>query len=201
MKSVKKTKLRSILEKGDIKPELASKMLFSNDRSEFKGLYDSLDIRGRQNARAAIVQRMFEKFETNDSPEKFLSVANKLKPQIGVFFKGDERKQLDGLVNWLESSRRASDASLVTATGMQNLPVLALGAAGDAQLSGGALTALTASVGGLARVYESAPVKSILIRMSSTPKNSPEFKRLSNELSGILTTYAQSEAEKNASNN
>lgn len=194
--AVKKTKLKSILEKGDIKPELASKMLFSNDRSEFKSLYDSLDMRGRQNARAAIVQKMFEKFETNDSPEKFLAVANKLKPQIGVFFKGDERKQLDGLINWLESSRRASEASVVTPTGMQNMPILTAGAIGDTQLTGGALTAIAGTVGGLARAYESAPVKSIMIRMSSVHKNSPEFKRLSNQLSGILATYAQSEAEK-----
>jgi hypothetical protein len=36
--------------------------------------------------------------------------------------------------------------------------------------------------------------------MASTPKNSPEFKRLSNELSVILASYTQSEAEKNGNN-
>jgi hypothetical protein len=200
--TIKKTKLKSILEKGDIKPETATKMLFSNDKSEFKNLYSSLDMTGRQNARAAIVNRMFEKFDTTDSPEKFLSEANRLKPQIGEFFKGDERKQLDGLINYLDASRQATKASTITPTGIQNLQVTApVAAVGDFQLTGGVGLATVGTLGGLARVYESKPVRSILVRMSSTPKNSPEFKRLSNELSGILAAYAQSEAEKDAGNN
>ena len=200
--TIKKTKLKSILEKGDIKPETATKMLFSNDKSEFKNLYDSLDMTGRQNARAAIVNRMFEKFDTTESPEKFLSEANRLKPQIGEFFKGDERKQLDGLINYLDASRQATKSSTMTPTGLQNLQITApVAAVGDYQLTGGIGLAAVGTLGGLARVYESKPVRAILVRMSSTPKNSPEFKRLSNELSGILAAYAQSEAEKDASNN
>lgn len=200
--SIKKTKLKSILERGDVKPETASKMLFSNDRSEFKTLYDSLDIRGRQNARAAIVNRMFEKFDSTESPEKFLSEANKLKPQIGVFFKGDERKQLDGLINWLDASRQATKASTVTPTGQQNLQVLVPSAVtGDVLTTGGVGIGVAATIGGLARAYESKPVRSLMIRMSSVPKNSPEFARLSNELSVILASYAQSEGEKDVRDN
>jgi hypothetical protein len=199
--SIKKTKLKSILEKGDVKPELATRMLFSTDRSEFKGLYDSLDIKGRENARAAIVSRMFEKFDTTESPEKFLSEAAKIKPQIGVFFKGEERKQLDGLINWLDSTRQATKASTVTSTGQQNFQVLAPSAVvGDIYTTGGIGVATVGSLGALAKVYESKPVRSIMIRMASTPKNSPEFKRLSNELSVILASYTQSEAEKNGNN-
>jgi hypothetical protein len=118
-----------------------------------------------------------------------------------VFFKGEERKQLDGLINWLDSTRQATKASTVTSTGQQNFQVLAPSAVvGDIYTTGGIGVATVGSLGALAKVYESKPVRSIMIRMASTPKNSPEFKRLSNELSVILASYTQSEAEKNGNN-
>ena len=190
---IKNTKLKNILSKGDVKPEEATKMLFSADRSEFETLYRSLDKAGRDNARAAVVNKAITAFDTTDSPEKFLSAMDKLKPQVGVFFKGQERKQLDGLINYLDHTRQASKASTLTNSGQQLFQVVPAAGAADVLSTGGVGLAATGTIGAMARIYESKPVRDILIRMSTVPKGSTQFERLTAELNRLITSGAQAQ--------
>jgi hypothetical protein len=190
---IKNTKLKNILSKGDVKPEEATKMLFSADKSEFETLYRSLDKAGRDNARAAVVNKAITAFDTTDSPEKFLSAMDKLKPQVGVFFKGQERKQLDGLINYLDHTRQASKASTLTNSGQQLFQVVPAAGAADVLSTGGVGLAATGTIGAMARIYESKPVRDILIRMSTVPKGSTQFERLSAELNRLITSGAQAQ--------
>lgn len=190
---IKKTKLKNILSKGDVKPEEATKMLFSNDRSEFETLYRSLDKTGRDNARAAVVNKALEAFDTSDSPEKFLSAMQKLRPQVGVFFKGQERKQLDGLINYLDYTRQAGKASVLTNSGQQLFQLAPVAGVADVMGTGGVGIATAGTIGAMARVYESKPVRDILIRMSTIPKGSTQFERLSAELNRLITSGAQAQ--------
>jgi hypothetical protein len=163
------------LDKGDVTPESVKQMLFSQNPSEQKLLYQSLTSEGRQNARAAIVSKVVDnvsKRQAGLTPNSFSTELKKFGPQIDTFFKGKEKTQLEGLGRVLEATRRAQDASITTPTGQSLIgglsatglildPVATLGTAG--------------TIGGLSRIYESAPVRNALLKLGSTPKSSPQY--------------------------
>jgi len=172
----KKTKLKNALMKGDVKPEEATKVLFSNSPSDVRELYSSLDNKGRANARAAIINKMLEK--ANESPERFLSEANRYKTQYETFFKGEERAKLDGMIAYLNATRRAAKATVDTPTGQRNIPLIVAGGAGaDIAGGGGAISLTIGTIAGLSRLYESKPVRNALIRLSKTKPDNPNYER------------------------
>jgi len=196
---LKNTKLKNIFAKGDIKPEEATKMLFSNDKTEAKTLYDALDKKGRDNARAAIINRAVER--SNESPERFISEMKKLQNQSDVFFRGNEKKQLLGMINYLNYTRQAGKAALVTPTGQQAIQIGApVGVMTDFATTGGLGTLAFGTIGAASRVYESAPVRTIMMRMASIPPNSTQFekaaKALEIELQKAATRAPQAREEK-----
>ena len=179
--AVKQTKLKNILSKGDVKPEEASKMLFSTDKSEVATLYNALDDTGRQNARAAIINRAVE--ISQESPEKFLSAINKLQTQTNSFFRGSDKKALTGLIKYLDYTKEASQAAVRTKTGQELMQYgIPAAAATDVMTTGGKTIATFATIGAAARVYESKQVRNIMARMASVPKGSTEFEQLSRQL-------------------
>lgn len=187
--AIKNTKLKNIFSKGDIKPEEATKMLFSADKSEAKTLYDSLDTVGRQNARAAIINRAFEK--SKESPEKFISEMDRLKNQTGTFFRGEDRRILEGTINYLKYTQQASKASVATKSGQELFAAGALGAAGaDIATTGGLGTAGFASLGLAARAYESKPVRNLMVRMASIKPGTTQFEKTAEMLTDQLSKAA-----------
>lgn len=172
----KKTKLKNILSSGDIKPELATKMIFSSSPSEVRAIYSSLDKQGRANARAAIVNKITD--TAGDSPEKFLSAMKRYDSQFGVFFKGAERKQLNGLKSYLQATQQAAKSGVDTLNGRQLIPYAMLGGVvSDVTTTGGAASLGFATIGGLARAYESKPVRIALMRLASAPKGSEAYNK------------------------
>ncbi len=173
-KTQKKTKLRNALANGDVKPEEATKVLFSNSPTDVRELYKTLDDKGRANARAAIINKLLD--TAGESPEKFLSAAKKYKTQYNAFFKDAEKYKLDGLIAYLNASRRAATANLDTATGQRTIPfLLAGGVASDLTTSGGAATAAIGTLSALSRLYESGPVRRALMRMSKAKEGTPNY--------------------------
>lgn len=170
-----KTKLKNVLDKGDATPEAVTNMLFSTKPSEQKLLYNSLTQSGRNNARSAIISKIVDnvsKRQAGFTPNTFASEMKKYGNQIDVFFKGKEKQQLKGLSRVLEATRRAQDAAVTTPTGQQLVgglsvtglyldPIAAIGTAG--------------TVGGLARLYESAPVRNALLKLGSARKGSDAY--------------------------
>lgn len=187
-----KTRLKNVLDKGELTPEVAETLLFSKKRSEVKSLYDSLDSTGRDAARATLIQRAIAKSGgiENISPNKFLNEMSRLQAQTGIIFKGDQKKQLEGLRQVLEATRRASDASVQTATGQQLYAPVSAAAAGSILGFGGSLVA-GGTVGVLSRAYESPAVRNALIRIGSAPR-SDASKKLALQLARELSAGAQS---------
>ena len=169
--TVRKTKIKNILDKGDITPEIVDGLLFSKKPSEIRLLYNQLDDSGRKNARAAIIQRAITvKGFDNLTPTVFSNRLNDLSPSTKVFFQGEDGRALKGLQTVLDTTRRAPQAAVATATGQQAIPFIA-GAQGLASLVVGG------TAGMLASIYESPTVRNAMIKLANTPKGSTKFDR------------------------
>lgn len=191
---VKRTRLKGILEKGDLTPETVNTMLFSNKPSEVKSLYLSLDNRGRDAMRAGLIGKAMEK--SAGSPDRFLGELNKMGKTIGIAFKGEDRKFAEGLQKYLAHTKQASAASVMTPTGQQMMQIAAPAAVtGDILTTGGATTLGALGYGGLARVYESAPVRNAVMRLQSIPAGSSAFERQLANVQKLITSSAQSARE------
>lgn len=185
--------LRSVLKTGQSTPEDVSKLLFSTKPSDVKRLYNGLSGEGRAKAQAAILQRALEKaggMETL-SPEKFISQVNSLGKSIGIFFQGNDLARIEGLRRVLDATRRAGQASLAPPTGVQNYPT-ALTYGLGATL-GWAGIPVAGSAGLLARAYESAPVRNMLLALSRTKPGSRQ--------EGALLSRVTTAISANAANN
>lgn len=189
---LKNSKLKNVLDKGDVTPESVRQMLFSKNPSELKLAYDSMTQSGRKNARAAIISNIVDNVSRRAggmTPNSFSTELGKYSPQINVFFKGEERKQLEGLKRLLDSTRRAQDAAVTTPTGQQ---VLGAGTLAAAATDLGATVLTGGTTGGIARLYESAPVRDALLRLASVPKGSTEFEKALLDAQTAMNAIAQS---------
>ena len=165
---LKNSRLKNVLDKGEMTPEVVRNMIYSNKPSENRILYDSLGTAGRQQVKAALIDdaatRAMRSGEIN--PNAFGAELAKHEKKLDVFFKGDERDSIKGLVRLMQVTRRAQDAaSAPTTTGAIGLPY-AMGAAALADLGATVTGAITA--GRLARAYESAPVRDLLLKIANT---------------------------------
>lgn len=188
-----KTRLKNVFDKGELTPEVAESLLFSAKRSEVKNLYDSLNTSGRDAVRASIVQRAISKAGGIDdvSPDRFLNELRRLENQTGVAFKGDQRKQIEGLKQVLSATKRAGQAGVQTASGQQLYAPVGAAAAGSLIGDFGTTMAAGATAGTLARIYESPVVRNALIRIGSAPK-SQASKQLALKLARDLNAGVQS---------
>jgi len=194
---IKNTKIKNILQKGDITPEQAGQMIFSKKPSEIKNLYQSLDQKGREAARSTVISKAIEdasKRVNGLTPNTLASELGKYQTQYNVMFKGAEKKQIEGLIELLNATRRAQDAKVVTPTGQMLLgPLGGYAAFTDlASTLGGGLT-----IGGFARAYESGPVKRALLQLKNSPKGSKAYDSALQNASEVMRTLliAQPEAE------
>lgn len=174
-----KTRIKNVLDKGDMTPEAVETLLFSRKPSEVKLLHDSLSADGRAAARSSIIGRALDKAGGVDdlNPTIFTNEMKRLRESVGVFFKGEEGQRVKGLVKLLEATKQAQNAKVVTPTG-QSLQVL-MGAGAGAGSAGtiGVLPtlAIVATSGGAARVYESKPMRDLLLTLANTPRGSTAF--------------------------
>lgn len=206
--------LKAALNKGDIKPSLVNRMLLAQDENEAKLLFKNLSPEGRANAQAAILSRAAQQAVTsgsdNISPEKFMTAVQKLGGPVGVFFSDTDKAKIQGLIEYLDATRRAGQARVNAPTGQMTLiPSVGLGSAGLSgalpMASGGGFDpmagaigglATLATVGGLARIYESAPVRDLLIKYA---KAKPEAKAyLFQRLSQVIRAEQGAQEEKPA---
>lgn len=202
MDDVGKTALESTLRKGDATPEVVYNMLFSQKPSEVAQLYRNLSPEGRANARTAIIARAVEKAGGIDqvSPDRFANQVRDLGKSINVFFSGDELKRVQGLARVIGITKRASEAGLLPPTGVQNFyAMLGLGGAGwGGGVPGAVGTAgLMGTVGGAARVYESAAFRNMLSKFPQLRPGSAEeaelFKRLMSTVSAQQDALSKQE--------
>lgn len=187
---IKNTRLKNVLQKGELTPEVVNSLLFSHKQSEVQQLYRSLNSTGRNAARAAVIGKAYEK--SKGSPDLFLNEIKRMSSQTGILFKGHDRQSLKGLVSYLESTRRAAKSGAVTPTGQEMMqvgaPILAFS---DVAGTGGVGTAAFASYGMLARVYESNQVRNAMLRLANTPKGSSAFEKNLQLVNNAVNAVAQ----------
>jgi hypothetical protein len=195
--------LKSVLRRGDETPEVIANMLFSKKPSEVRQLYASLTPTGRESARAAILSRAAEKATvdvaegTVVSPDKFANEVKRLGTSVGVFFNGDDLKQVEGLIRVLNITKRASEAAAAPPTGVQ--AAIPVSAAALSSFFGGGLLGFIATLGGAgsvgvaARIYESAPIRNLLIKIPQTTAGSKEEAALLKRLTSVIQSATQAE--------
>lgn len=171
----KKTKLKNVLNKGDVKPEEVTKMLMSNDRSDVQKLYKELDKSGRDNARSLIIAKLKDRFDNSESPDQVLQEAKKLSKQFDVFFRGSQRDDFNNLVSYLKQTKQASNAGVYNQNGQQLMTAITMAPVADIAGAGGVATAAAASVGLAGRVLESRKVRAALRRLKNVRPYTPEY--------------------------
>jgi len=193
--------MKAALAKGDTSPEVIRTMLFSAKPSDIKALYRGLSAEGKRNARTAVLQEAFTKvggnFE-NLSPDQFKRQLIRLGSPIGVFFSGQDLKAVEGLTRALKMTEQAGRAGVSPPTGVQAVPVV--GAAVLTDILGGAGAGIVggATIGGIARLYESAPVRNILLKLPQTTKGSPQEQELIKQLTVALRAEKAAEEQPQA---
>jgi len=201
LQKTKRTELKRILDGGDATPEKVLTILKGGKSSELKRLNSSLTPKGRSAARASIIQNALDQsgfFRDQINPDRFTTAINKTntKRAIDAFFSPQDKKALDGLTKVLDATRRAQQAQALPSTGVQTIPAAAL-ATTTAGLVTDALTTLgtVATVSGLARIFESAKVRNILLKISNTPPGTKQQERLMESLGLALTSAVQASKE------
>ncbi len=179
------TRLKNVIMKGDLTPEVVNNMLFSKNKSEVQNLYRSVGQTGRAQMRNGIIGKAMEK--SGGSPDQFLRQVNLMSNQTGITFKGRDAAYLKGLKNYLESTKRAGQAGVTTPTGQQAIPfIMGIGSVVNPKV---------AAIGGgyalLSRVYESEPARNAMLRLANTPRGSTAFEKALSDAERVVNSFAQ----------
>lgn len=179
------TRLKNVLMKGDLTPEVVNNMLFSKNKSEVQNLYNSVGQVGRAQMRNGIIGKAMER--SGGSPDQFLRQVNLMSNQTGIAFKGRDAAYLKGLKNYLESTKRAGQAGVTTPTGQQTIPFIL----GIGSVTNPALVGVGGGYGLLARVYESEPARNAMLRLANTPRGSTAFEKALADAERVINSVAQ----------
>ncbi|WP_312805632.1 injection protein [Atlantibacter hermannii] len=195
------TRVQKALQSGKTTPEDVTKLVFSQSPAERSQLYRLLDDNGRQNARAAIVQRAVDKATDASgdiSVEKFINEMHRNRKQAATFFRGEHGKQLDGVLKYLDSTRQASTAAASPLTGQMIAGPTALLAAFTSAINPAfaKVVAIGGGIGLSGRAYESKAMRAALLKLANTPKGSTAYDRAISRVSKALTPIAQASSTK-----
>lgn len=179
------TRLKNVLMKGDLTPEVVNNMLFSKNKSEVQNLYNSVGRVGRAQMRNGIIGKAMEK--SGGSPDQFLRQVNMMSTQTGITFTGRDAAYLKGLKNYLESTKRAGQAGVTTPTGQQAVPYVAAAAS----LANPKFALLGGSYAALARLYESEAGRNAMLRLANTPRGSTAFEKALSDVERALNAAMQ----------
>lgn len=162
-------------------PELINSVVYSRKPSDVRRIWGALDNKGKDAMRAAYISRIAER--AGDSPAKFLTEVNKLKSQAGgeiygAIFSGRHMKELDALHDVLRHTARSDAANVVTQTGQSLANPLRIGAGVS---TFGTSLAGEAGYGLATRLYESKPVRNMLLRLANTRPGTPAYEKVLNQ--------------------
>ena len=184
--------LKRTLDSGEATPETIKTMLISDKPSISQALYKGLTPKGKMHARTALIQEALYRASKGNidelSADIFKNKLRDLQRNTNIFFQGEDRKAINGLYKALKLTEDANKIVAGPPTGALNVPILtsilgAVGAGGGAA-AGGPITAMAGaaalpmSISGYSRVFNSRPVRNILIKLATMPKGSPEEARL-----------------------
>lgn len=189
---LKKGRIKKVLQAGDdLSPEQIDRNLLSKDSVVRGQLFNSLDSVGRDNARAAIIRKLADDASLGGelSVNMFLKKLRDNDKALQTFFRGRDRKELEGLRSALEATRSAQDAAVNPSTGQRLAPYL---------VGGGAIADLGLTIAGTLgsaigyKAYQSKPVRNALLKLANTPKGSSAFEKALSDLNSALLPFVQS---------
>ncbi|EIY6939375.1 DNA transfer protein [Escherichia coli] len=188
------TRLKNVLNKGDLTPEAVNTIVYGQYGSDIARLYGKLDQKGKDMLRAAYISKMADK--VGDSPQKMMTELGKLQKQAnGQVFKtvfgGKNGKEIEGMLSILDATKRASEANVVTKTGMTLAPLVRV--IGNLK-TGGALLAGETGIGLMSRVYESPMARNALLRLANTKSGTPAYERALSKAANAIRPLLATEA-------
>jgi len=170
----KETELKRAMTKGKVQPEVVNLTIKGGKKSELSRLHGNLDEPGRRSVRQQILKNTLERagWPENPNPTIFLNELNRMnnKKAVDVFFRGSDRRQLDGFKKFLDMTRRAQEEAASIATQQEVTGAALIGSAAVDPVTTISLGTLI-GLGG--RAYESKAVRNLLIELSK-PKISPK---------------------------
>lgn len=162
-------------------PELINSVVYSRNPSDIARIWGALDESGKDAMRAAYISKIYG--STGGSPATFITAVNKLKSQSGggiynTIFSGRHMKELDALHEVLSQTARSDAANVVTQTGQsQANRIRSIGAL----TTFGASLGLESGFGTLMRIYESRPIRNMLLRLANTKPGTPTYEKALNQ--------------------
>jgi len=185
---LKVSSLKTALRKADQTPEAVGALLFSNKPSDVRALFRNLSPEGKRAARIAIMNRAAQKAGgmENISPDRFANEVKRLGEQIGITFPEDELARINGLVRALDLTKRAGQAGVTPPTGVQAVPLLFVDVLSSTFGGPMGATGVAATIGGLARLYESKAVRGLLTSLGKAKQGSEAEKRFIGQLENAV---------------
>ncbi|EEU0149433.1 DNA transfer protein [Escherichia coli] len=188
------TRLKNVLNKGDLTPEAVNTIVYGQYGSDIARLYGKLDQKGKDMLRVAYISKIADK--VGDSPQKMMTELGKLQKQAnGQVFKtvfgGKNGKEIEGMLSILDATKRASEANVVTKTGMTLAPLVRV--MGNLK-TGGALLAGETGIGLMSRVYESPMARNALLRLANTKAGTPAYEIALNQAATAVRPLLVNEA-------
>lgn len=189
------SKLKAILDKGDVTPEVARQMMFSRNKSDVTRLYKNLTPKGQDAARAAFITQIAKDLESTQaglSPSSLASRMNKYQDGIDVLFEGNRKNEISGFMNLMDATRRAQDVT--KGKGSNTFENVAFGgsllATGSGAIPATAFGAY-ATLGGISRLFESPKVRNLLVKANGMKPGSTELQQLGTQFNNILRASLQ----------
>lgn len=188
------TRLKNVLNKGDLTPEAVNTIVYGQYGSDIARLYGKLDQKGKDMLRAAYISKIADK--VGDSPQKMMTELGKLRKQAnGQVFKtvfgGKNGKEIEGMLSILDATKRASEANVVTKTGMTLAPLVRV--IGNLK-TGGALLAGETGIGLMSRIYEGPMARNALLRLANTKAGTPAYERALSKAANAIRPLLATEA-------
>jgi hypothetical protein len=180
-------KFRNVLKKADTTPERVADMLFSKTPSDVRRLVGGLSEEGKIRARSAIIYKAAKESTADDviSPDKFKQAMMAMDNATGVVFSKNDKTRIDGFTRLLEATQRAKIANTEVMTGARNTGYIA--GYGLGQLFGNAVIPASAMIGLMARGYESAAFRNLMMNLGKSKKGSPAEEAVGRKVYDYIT--------------
>lgn len=180
---------KRVLSDTDTTPENVARLLFSKKPSDVRRLFGSLSPQGQEKAKAAVIYEAIRKSGGLDdiSPQKFANSLKDFGRTTGIIF-GDDAPRIEGIVRLLHATQQASVAAAAPPTGVQNtVPVMAAILTDWMGTAGGAMTSAGLAGAG-ARLYESRPIRNLLIGLGRTKAGSPQEAKMLGKIEKVMVS-------------
>ena len=171
--------IRRLAQEND--PTASYKLFLSAAKQKPDTLYKSLGPKGRSAVKAGILNDAIEgalSEKTGFSPAKFAAALERRQNEVGVFFKGQDKADIDGLIKVMRHAERAGQYAENPPTGNRLLPWLLGGALGAGTLASPPTAAVVGgSVYGITKLLTSKTGRRFLLA-SSRAEPGPAMQRI-----------------------